>query len=121
MFDDEVWDEDRWESFLRKDDERVTRYMKTLNLFMEEHPMPSSEDERARQQWTEAFRAFLVKQGWLRDEIEMSGFFLDEDEIEHDEQEGFDLDMQDADEDVYEAEDTFERLEQLPYIAQPSN
>ena len=110
MFDDEVWDEHRWESFLRKDDERVSRYMKMLNSFLEEHPMPPADDEIKRQQWDEAFRSFLVKNGRMQDEFESSAFFLDHEEFD----EIFeDFEIFEEDEE-YLDEEPYERFETLP-------
>ena len=111
MFDDDVWDENRWESFLRKDDERVTRYMKLLHRFMAENPMPPAEDKSQRAQWDEAFRAFLSQHGWMRDEMELSSFFSDPDEVASESQEHFEL-MEDE-EDVLDQEASFDRLERL--------
>ena len=105
-------DENRWESFLRKDDERVTRYMKLLHRFMAENPMPPAEDKNKRAQWDTAFRAFLGQHGWMRDEIELSSFLSDSDETEGDTQEHFDLIEEDGD--LLEEENSFERLERLP-------
>ena len=111
MYDDEVWDEDRWESFLRKDDERVTRYMKLLNRFMEEHPMPPSDAPDERDAWDEAFRAFLAQHGWIHEDAAHSGLI---DDIDDGEAVDFDELEYIEDDELLEAEDSFEALQRLP-------
>ncbi|MBX2820540.1 MAG: four helix bundle protein [Rhodothermaceae bacterium] len=74
MFSDDIWDEERWESFLRKDDERVSRYMKILNRFLDEHPPPKSDDREVQLEWREAFRAYLIQYGWQSDDVELTFF-----------------------------------------------
>ena len=111
MFDDDVWDENRWESFLRKDDERVTRYMKLLHRFMSDNPMPPADEQEKRAQWDEAFRAFLGRQGWMRDEIELSGFYSDEEDADGETLEQFEV-MED-DSDLLDEEHSYEMLERL--------
>ncbi len=83
MFDDEIWDEERWEAFLKKNDERVARYMKLLHRFLDEHPSPHQGDEREQQAWWEAFNAYLIQYGWYAEEPESTSFHL-EDESEED-------------------------------------
>ena len=72
MFGDEIWDEERWEKFLKKDDERAAHYMKILNRFLDVHPPPRPDDQKALQTWRDAFRAYLVRYGWGGDEMDSS-------------------------------------------------
>ena len=74
MFSDDIWDEERWESFLRKDDERVSRYMNILNQFLDEHPPPKTDDRKIQMAWREAFRAYLIQYGWQSDDVELAFF-----------------------------------------------
>ena len=74
MFSDDIWDEERWESFLKKDDERVSRYMNILNQFLDENPPPKSEDRDVQLAWREAFRAYLIQYGWQSDDVERAFF-----------------------------------------------
>ena len=37
-FDDENWDEERWEAFLRDHDKQVDRYMELMFRFMRKYP-----------------------------------------------------------------------------------
>ena len=89
MFSDDIWDEERWESFLRKDDERVARYMSILNRFLDEHPPPKTDDKEVQMEWRETFRAYLIQYGWQSDDVEFTFFrtessdsFKDGEEVE---------------------------------------
>ena len=77
MFDDDIWDEERWESYLRNDDERVAHYMKIVNRFLDKHPPPRSSDKEIQMAWREAFKAYLIKYGWQSDELDSSLFKSD--------------------------------------------
>lgn len=74
MFNDDIWDEERWESFLRKDDERIARYMKIVNRFLDKYPPPGSTDKEVQIKWREAFKAYLIQYGWQSDEVESALF-----------------------------------------------
>lgn len=87
MFDDDIWDEDRWEAFLKKDDERVSRYMKLLHRFLAENPMPLDKNERQQQAWREAFNAYLIQYGWHTEDMEASNAFRTEADEGDDDQE----------------------------------
>lgn len=62
--DDEIWDEHRWESFLKENDRRVDRYMHDLQQFMRDHPQPSRTDEDAFLTWKAQLRAHMESRGW---------------------------------------------------------
>ncbi len=81
MLDDDLWDEERWESFLRKDDERVSRYMQILNRFLDEHPPPKSDDRDVQMKWRATFKAYLIQYGWQLDDIESALSRSDEYEL----------------------------------------
>ena len=74
MFDDDIWDEERWELYLRNDDERVAHYMKIVNRFLEKHPPPRSSDKEVQMAWREAFKAYLIQYGWQSDEVDSDLF-----------------------------------------------
>lgn len=82
LYDDEAWDEDRWEAFLRDNDRRVDRYMELIFRFMEEHPRPDSNDENAHEAWKNSLRAFIQEKGWQRDDIVLPFLWLEEDVAE---------------------------------------
>ena len=63
MFGDEIWDEDRWEAFLREHDRRINYYMNLLLRFMEDHPPPDRDEPDAVQAWEADLRAFLLAHG----------------------------------------------------------
>lgn len=86
MFGDDIWDEDRWEAFLKKDDERVSRYMKLLHRFLAENPMPLADNEQEQQAWREAFSAYLIQYGWHAEDMEATNTFQLETDEGEDEQ-----------------------------------
>lgn len=57
---DEIWDEDRWEAFLRESDERLDRYMHLLFHFMKTNPPPDDADTEARLVWERDLRRYLT-------------------------------------------------------------
>jgi len=65
--DDEAWDEERWEAFLRANDRRVDRFMELFFRFTRRYPRPDPADADAHEAWKQALRAFLQDQGWRED------------------------------------------------------
>ncbi len=114
FFDDEAWDEERWEAFLRDNDKLADRYMDLVFRFMRKYPHPGFDDAEALDAWKEALRLFLKEKGWRRDDISLPFLWLDEEHAE-------DLAEADpwaleGDEGLFEGEDVeddFEELEQL--------
>jgi hypothetical protein len=85
MMDGEIWDEERWEAFLREHDRRIDRYMSLLFRFMTENPPPAEEGSRARKEWEEDLRQYLISNGLNPDDILprlLSGQWSEDDEIE---------------------------------------
>ncbi len=65
MSEDEIWDEDRWESFLRENDKRVDRFMDLLFGFLADFPPPEDDhDEVGRRAWEVHLRDFLRGNGF---------------------------------------------------------
>ena len=62
--DDEVWDETRWEAFLREHDARIARLMRHVTDFLADHPAPSREDTEAHAAWAARLRDHLRRLGW---------------------------------------------------------
>lgn len=87
MYEDEIWDEHRWEAYLRENDERVDRFMDLLFGFLVDFPMPEPGDLSARSAWEAHLRAFLMHKGLEPGEHPLT-FLFDEDEDEP-EDEGF--------------------------------
>lgn len=112
MFDDEIWDEHQWEAFLKKDDERVARYMKLLNRFLASHPMPKSDDPREDQAWKDAFSAYLIQHGLSLDDLEPSHFKDDAEEA--DDEGGLAFEMSDEALALEDTPDAFDSFRQLP-------
>lgn len=67
--DDEVWDEERWEAFLRENDRRLARYMELLFGFISDNPPPERRNAEAFRGWEEALRRFLSSKGFAPDDV----------------------------------------------------
>ncbi len=61
--DGEIWDEERWEAFLKEHDRRIDRYMSLLFRFMTENPPVGDDGSRARAAWERDLRQFLINNG----------------------------------------------------------
>lgn len=61
--DDEIWDEYRWEAFLKEYDRRIDRYMSLLFRFMTENPPAGEDGSPARRDWEEDLRTFFISNG----------------------------------------------------------
>ncbi len=118
-FDEEAWDEERWEAFLRKHDRRVDCYTELIFRFMRKYPQPDPEDAGAFASWRDALRAWLRDKGWRFDDVIMPFFWLEEEpadeELADEEVFLFDGSTPFADHDDEEdEEDAFSELERLP-------
>ena len=122
MFGDEIWDEDRWEAFLREHDRRIDRYMALLHRFIEQNPFPDHRDQSSRRDWEERLRAFLKARGLQADEQTLA-FFLaagpDDDQDSHSEEGERYFEEALGDEETSEAE-VLEPLEASPLYQQAS-
>ena len=76
--DDDAWDEERWEAFLREHDRRVDRYMSLFLRFTAKHPRPDADDVAAINEWKDGLRNFLREKGWRRDDLFLPFFLLDD-------------------------------------------
>ncbi len=113
-FDNEAWDEERWEAFLWDHDRRVDRYTELIFRFMRKYPQPDPEYAGAFASWRDALRAWLRDKGWRFDDVIMPFFWLEEEQAEEEL----------ADEEVFsfggpipfddEDDDPFGDLERLP-------
>jgi len=61
---EEIWDEHRWEDFLKENDRRVDRYMHDLQQFIQGHPQPNRTNEEAFLNWKAQLRAYMESRGW---------------------------------------------------------
>lgn len=61
--DDEVWDEERWERYLREADARTERWMRTFTAFLGDYPAPARDDAEAYAAWEARLREHLRRQG----------------------------------------------------------
>jgi hypothetical protein len=61
--DGEIWDEERWEAFLKEHDRRLDRYMSLLFRFMTDNPPAGDEGSSARKAWEHELRQFLISNG----------------------------------------------------------
>ena len=80
--EDEIWDEHRWESFLRENDRRVDRYMTDLYQFLERNPQPDPRDEDGMLLWKAKLRSFMEARGWAEPEGPAEEEYEMEDEAE---------------------------------------
>ncbi len=64
MYSDDVWDEERWEAFLRDNDRRIDRLMGDIFEFMRDQPPPTVPNSDEMQEWTRAMRTYLSLRGW---------------------------------------------------------
>ena len=81
--DGEIWDEDRWEAFLREHDRRIDRYMALLFRFMTDNPPVGAEGSDARRAWEDDLRQYLITNGISPDDAlprMLSGQWTDDDE-----------------------------------------
>lgn len=65
----EIWDEERWEAFLKENDRHLERYMNLLFRFMSEHPPLGEAGSAARQEWEDQLRAYLLSNGIRTDDV----------------------------------------------------
>lgn len=121
FFDDEAWDEERWEAFLRDNDKRVDRYMELFYRFMTKHPRPDRNDVEAFDAWKQTLRTFIAEKGWRREDIVLPFLWLDEDpsdEADDDPEEGdvfFDFEI---DDDLFDDEPFEDDIQTLPIYQQ---
>ena len=115
-FDNEAWDEDRWEAFLRDHDRRVDRYTELIFRFMRKYPQPDPEDAGAFASWRDALRAWLRDKGWRFDDVIMPFFWLEEEQADEElaDEEVFLFDGSTLFADHDDEEDAFSELERLP-------
>lgn len=67
--DGDVWDEERWEAFLKENDRRVEYFMSVLFRFMTEHPPAGPRGSAARREWEAKFRTYLASNGINPDDV----------------------------------------------------
>jgi len=114
-FDEERWDEERWEAFLRDHDKRVDRYMELIFRFMRKYPQPDPAETEAFVAWKASLRAWLRERGWQHEDMILRFIWFGEEQAEEEAEEDailFGGSASFADEE--DAEDTFEALERLP-------
>lgn len=70
MFEDDIWDEDEWESFLKENDDRIDRFMDLVFSFISRNPPPEFSDLESQSHWKEELRAYMREKGWANDEID---------------------------------------------------
>jgi hypothetical protein len=88
--DDEIWDEHRWEEFLRESDRRTDQYIRYWDEYSRDHPMPEdSAPEAEKEAWSEALHAYIAeKMGWNDDDEEIPDWMQDIfDDVEADDDE----------------------------------
>ncbi|MEM1041322.1 MAG: hypothetical protein AAGI91_01720 [Bacteroidota bacterium] len=63
---DDIWDEHRWEDFLRESDRRTDLYMRYWDQYVRRIPPPPEDaPEAAREAWERGLHAYLArKMGW---------------------------------------------------------
>ncbi len=71
MYGDEVWDENKWEAFLRENDRRLDRYTADLYEFLRSNPRPHNRDPDLLKSWIAELRAYLFSRGWRHVDFSM--------------------------------------------------
>lgn len=84
MWDDEIWDEHRWEAFLRESDRHVDRTMDLVFAFMADHPPPERADAAARRAWEDDLRAYIKRRGWEAEDHVLAFLLSADDEPDDD-------------------------------------
>ncbi len=82
MDDDNIWDENRWEAYLRERDKYAQHYMRLFFDFLALHPPPQSDDSIQRDQWLALWARYLTLHGLRPDQFPIS-FLFDDDHREH--------------------------------------
>lgn len=120
-FDDEAWDEERWEAFLREHDKRVDRFTELLFRFMRKYPQPDPGDAEAFASWRDALRAWLRDKGWRFDDVILQFLWPGEEQAEEEgEDDVFLIGGPTPFTDAAAAEDAFDALERLPVYQRAS-
>lgn len=73
----EPWDENEWEAFLNKNDERFDQFMDVLYNFMADHPQPGYGDLEAMKGWQNDLRIHLEAEGWSTEDLVLPFLWLD--------------------------------------------
>ncbi len=68
MFDDEIWDEERWEEFLSENDRRLARRLSLFFDYLAEHPRPENGPADVVARWEDDFRRTLLGNGFHEDD-----------------------------------------------------
>ena len=135
MHDDERWDEEQWEQYLRENDRRVDRCMELMDDFLRRHPRPDDQDAEALARWKAQLRAYVEDRGWTPDDLALPFLLLGDEDVGDDlslgelplsdevlEDSGFvedDFFFDEAEEDVEAAfEERFGSFRQLPVYRQ---
>jgi len=84
MSDDEIWDEDQWEAFLREHDRHLDRYMGLLYGFLSKFPPPDKEAPLSEHRaWEQHLQEFLFEKG-LEPEDGLFSFLPDDEDVTSD-------------------------------------
>lgn len=81
--DGEIWDEERWETFLEENDRRIEHYTMLLFRFMSTNPPRGDHGSPTREQWERELRDFLLSNGVSPDDALprlLSGDWSEEDD-----------------------------------------
>lgn len=76
--EDEPWDEEQWEAFLRANDRRIDRYMELLHDFLQSNPRPDDAHAEALAAWKRDLRRFIDQKGWTRDDLALPFLWLED-------------------------------------------
>lgn len=69
-WEDELWDEARWEAYLRVQQSRMHRLLEDYFTFLRQHPYPERRTLEAVKRWRMQLQAFLRAQGWDEEAIQ---------------------------------------------------
>lgn len=87
--DDEIWDEDRWEEYLREADRRTDLYMRLWDEFCRDHPPPEEDaPEAQREVWQRALHEWLAEHMGWEDDDDGPPVWIDESDDEPEDEDG---------------------------------
>lgn len=114
--DGEIWDEERWEVFLKEHDRRLDRYMSLLFRFMREHPPVGDVGSPERHTWEHDLRQFLINNGMSPDDLlpRMLAGDLDEEDMYDGNGDALFFEVEQSDPDSEERDEEIHHIRNVP-------
>lgn len=80
MYDDEIWDEHRWEDFLSENDRQIDRRLTLYYAYLARHPRPEDGQKPDAQSWFRGLQRYFAENGLREDDAFLRLFLPDDDE-----------------------------------------